>query len=143
MRRKVIQNYADVLCHMAIGWRMEDDLEKLAELLDGSIEVNILTGRALHSQAGDLSLRIAGEMQAWLKQRLSVDRIPEDAVVRAEIRLDVRTDRIRTDKKRIVSFDWDCHSILATDERTYESQLAEAHTWHRRVQNALASKGGP
>ncbi len=141
MRRKVIQNYADVLCHMAIGWRMGEDLETLAELPDGTIEINILTGRAMHSRAGDLSLRIASEMQAWLKQRLSADRIPEDAIVRAVITLGTRTDRIRTDKKRVVSFDWQCHSLLATDEKTYESKLAEAHTWHSRVQHAQPPKG--
>lgn len=133
MRRKVIQHYVDVLCHMAIGWRMAEDLEKLAELPDGTIEIDLRTGSTVHSTAGNVDLWIAKEMQAWLRQRFATDRIPEDHILRAELRLISKTDRIKTDKKRIVSFDWDCHSLIATDQKTYEGHLKEAHRWHSRL----------
>ena len=130
MRRKVIQHYADVLCHIAIGWRMADDLETLSDLPDGTILFDLLTGSATHSTAGELDLRIAGEIEAWLKARLAADHIPEQLILRAELQLSSKTDRIRTDKKRVVSFDWSCASLISTDEKTYESHLNEAHTWH-------------
>jgi hypothetical protein len=135
MRRKVIQHYADMLCHMAIGWRMGDDLEILSELPDGTIHINLLTGVATHSVANEINLWIAGEMRAWLRNRFATDKIPEQQILRAEVCLSSKTDRISTDRKRIVSFDWHCSSLISTDEKTYEGQLNEGHTWHNRTQN--------
>ena len=91
MRRKVIQHYVDVLCHMAIGWRMAEDLEKLAEIPDSDIEIDLRTGSAVHSTAGKVDLWIASELQAWLKQRFAADRISEDQISRAELRLSSKT----------------------------------------------------
>ena len=136
MRRKVIQHYADVLCRMAIGWRMGNDLEKLAELPDGALRFDLLNGSAVHSVAGEVDLCIAREMQGWLKTRLLSDHIPQHGIREAEIRLESRTNRIGTDRKKIVSFDWNCESRIATDEKTYEGRLSEAQTWHNRVTNA-------
>jgi hypothetical protein len=121
---------------MAIGWRMTDDLEILSDLPDGTILIDLLTGQASHSTAGEQNLRIAQEMQSWLKSRFEVDRISEQQILRAELRLASKTDRIRTDKKRIVSFDWECDSLITTDQKTYEGHLREAHTWHNRISQA-------
>ena len=121
---------------MAIGWRMADDLETLAEIPDGSIQINLLNGTAIHSVNGELNLRIAKEMQAWLKQRFTENHIPIEKVLVAEVWLNSKTDRIKNDKKRVVSFDWDCHSNISTDEKKYESHLTEAHTWHNRIHNS-------
>jgi hypothetical protein len=134
MRRKVIQHYADVLCHMAIGWRMGDDLDILADLPSGSIHFDILTGRATHGTEGLIQLHISTEMQAWFLDRLAKDSIPSEAIESATLDTEMNTDRIATDKKRVVSFDWRCHSRITTDEKTYEARLADQHTWHSRRQ---------
>ena len=118
---------------MAIGWRMAQDLETLADLPDGNIEIDLLRGIAAHSTVGQIDLWIAKEMQAWLKNRLEADRIPKNQISEAHVCLCSNTDRIKTDKSRIVSFDWECHSLIATDEKTYESQLKLAHRWHKRI----------
>lgn len=118
---------------MAIGWRMGQDLEKLADLPDGTIKFDLLQGTASHSRVGEIDLWIAKEMQAWLKHRFEVDRIPENQILQGCVQLSSTTDRIKTDKKRIVSFDWECHSLIATDEKCYESHLKEAHSWHNRL----------
>jgi hypothetical protein len=136
MCRKVIQHYADVLCHMAIGWRMGDDLETLSDLPDGSIEINLLTGESNHSVTGPLDLRVGREMQAWLINRSDEDHISIQHILGASIRLKSKTDGIRTDKKRLVFFEWSCDSNISTDQKTYESHLKEAHTWHNRIQHA-------
>ena len=119
---------------MAIGWRMAEDLETLSDLPDGSIDFNLLSGSATHSKAGPLDLWIAREMHAWLQHRFAADRISAQQILRAELRLISKTDRIKTQKKSVVSFDWDCHSLIATDQKIYESHLLEAHRWHNRTQ---------
>ncbi len=132
MRSGVIQHYADALCHMAIGWRMGADLEVLADLPSGSIHFDILAGQATHNTQGLLQLQIASEMQAWFLDSLGKDGIPSEAIKSATLDTAMDTDRIKTDKRRVVCFDWCCHSRIATDETTYEAELADQHTWHNR-----------
>ena len=134
MKRKVIQHYADVLCHMAIGWRMGDDLEILSDLPSGRIHFDILAGQATHDTQGLIHLHIAAEMHAWFLERIQRDGISTEGIESATLDTDMNTDRIKTDKKRVVSFDWRCHCIIATDEKTYEADLAYRHTWHSRLQ---------
>ena len=135
MRRKIIQHYADVLCHMAIGWRMGGDLEILSELSDGTIHFDILEGEATHDTEGDIKLHISGEMNAWLRDRLSKDQILVSAIESATLDLQMNTDRIKTDKKRVVSFDWRCHSRINTDEKVYEVNHVDRHSWYSRTKS--------
>ena len=134
MRRKVIQHYADVLCHMASGWRMGDDLEILADLPSGRIHFDIIEGCASHYSEGEVALCIAGEMKAWFRDRIAKDGIPMEAIQSAVLDVDMDSDRIKTDKKRVISFDWRCHSQIVTAEKTYEAELRDRHAWHSRSQ---------
>ena len=133
MRRKVLQDIANTLCHMLVGWRMSADLEALSELPDGVLSFDVLGGSVTHNQRGALKLYVAGELSAWLKQRLTSLNIPLSALQSATLCAEVKTDRIKTDKKRIVLFDWSCESAVATDEKTYVGRLVEAHQWHTRT----------
>ena len=131
MRRKVLQDVANALCHMSAGLR-SDDLEVLSDLPDGALTIELLLGTAEHDVKGALSLQIAGEMAAWLKHRLESLNIPMAALVASTVRAEFRTDRVLTDRKRIVSFDWKCESSVTTDEKTYVGRLVEKHQWHTR-----------
>lgn len=133
MRRKVLQDVANTLCDMLVGWRMGADLEALSELPDGALSFDVLSGSVTHDQRGELDLYIARELSAWLKHRLESLSIPLGALTSATLRAEFKTDRIKTDKKRIVSFDWSCESSVATDEKTYVGRLVEAHQWHTRT----------
>jgi len=132
MRRKILQHYADVLCHMAIGWRMGDDLEVLSDLSDGTIHFNILEGEAIHDIEGDIKLHISDEMNTWLRDRLSKDQVLVSAIESVTLDLQMKTGRIKTDKKRVVSFDWRCHSRIKTEEKVYEVKHVDRHAWYSR-----------
>ena len=56
MRRKILQHYANTVCHMFVGWRMGNDLETLSELPSGKIKVDLLNGSAIHDQVGNIDL---------------------------------------------------------------------------------------
>ena len=128
-----MQDITNVLCHMVVGWRMGDDYETIAELPDGRLSFNLLIGSVVHSNGTSPSLWIAGELHAWLGARLAKENIPIAELQAASLDVDFRTDRIKTDKKKIVSFDFECHSVLETSEKKYEGKLVERHTWHQRV----------
>lgn len=133
MRRKVLQDIANTLCQMVVGWRMGDDYERIAALPDGRLSFDLLTGRVTHSAGESPDLWVAEELRAWLLSRLEVEGIAVANVQSALLDVDFRTDRIKTDRKKIVSFDFECCSQLATSEKTYQGNLIERHAYHQRV----------
>ena len=143
MRRKIIQDFANTLCQMLVGWRMGDDLEALAGLPDGTLLVDVLAGTASHDIAGNIQLRVAGELQSWLSHRLSINRIPAHSISSATVAAEIRTDRLDTNRARIVSFDFSVHSAISTDESSYTSELQEVHRWHSRLHSNNSFKPNP
>jgi hypothetical protein len=133
VRRKVLQDVANTLCPMLVGWRMGDDLELLAELPDGRLKIDVLEGRSSHSSGAAPRLRIASELQAWLVARLCELQIPAAAILEARLEADIRTDVVATNRKQIVSFHFVVDSVVTTSEREYRGHLEEAHSWHKRV----------
>jgi hypothetical protein len=133
VRRKVLQDIANTLCDMLVGWRMGEDLETLSDLPDGTLRFDLLNCQASHSVGRDLSLHVAGELSAWFEHRLREHGISRADILRAELVADFSTDRVKTNRKRIVSFDWKCSSRITTDEKVYEGQLKEKHQWHSRL----------
>ena len=112
---------------------MADDLELLAGLPDGTLTIDVLAGTAGHSVNGSISLHIAGELKAWLDHRLSESGIERSEVDTASVVAAIRTDRVATNRKRIISFDFSVDSTIATAERQYRGKLCEVHRWHSRV----------
>ena len=118
---------------MFMGWRMGDDLEALAALPDGRIHLDLLAGSASHDKTGPLDIRVAGEIQAWLRQECEKDGIDYSALQSADLWVDVDTSKIATNRKRIVCFDFNATSKLTTDEAEYSAQVSESHKWHTRL----------
>lgn len=132
MRRKVLQDLANTVCAMLVGWRTADDLETFATLPDGSVAFDLLAGTATHSESGPLNVHIAGELSAWMKGQCAERGIALDGITHAHLRASYRTDRIPTNRKQIVSFDWKCQSEIVTSDKTYHGHLIETQKWHRR-----------
>ncbi|WP_129642528.1 hypothetical protein [Peristeroidobacter agariperforans] len=116
---------------------MAEDLEILADLPDGTLSIDALSGSASHSVNGLINLHIAGELQTWLQQRLSESRIEPSIIVQAKVTAAVRTDRIATNRKRIVSFDFTVDSVISTTDREYRGKLCEVHQWHSRAPSSI------
>jgi hypothetical protein len=139
MRRKVLQDLANTICQMMVGWRMVDDYEILAELPDGTLSFNLLSESVTHDSGAQPKLWITGELAAWLQVRLVAENIDAKNLVEATLNVSHKTDRIKTARKSIISFDFDCHSLLATTEKLYEGRLVERHIWHKRIKSSSNS----
>lgn len=134
MARKVLQDLANTLCQMVVGWRMGDDVEKIANLPDGTIEFDVLSGSAKHSSGAVPDLWVSGELQAWFRARLATLKIKSEEVQAAKLEVAVKTDRLKTSRKTLVSFDFECKSSVVTADKRYEGKLVEKHTYHHRTQ---------
>jgi hypothetical protein len=112
---------------------MGEDLETLAELPDGTLYIDVLSGKAEHSVAGTIDLYIASEIQAWFKHRLEVSDIPRSEIQSALVLARINTGRITTNRKKVISFDFNIESKIETTKTLYFGELREAHQWHQRV----------
>lgn len=133
MKLKGLREVAHTLPEMLVGWRMSEDLDRLADLPDGVLRIDVLRQAVDHSKAGPVELHVVLELSAWLRERLTALGIPLSQLNEVRVEADIRTDRIATDRKRIVSFDFDCYSRVATAQRVYEARRKETHRWHRRA----------
>lgn len=129
VRLKPLKSYAHALCQMLIGWRMSEDLELFAQLPDGTLSVDVLTGSCVHSVAGELTTHIAPEMAAWFRLRLEIDGVPLSRIAEARVNADVTIVVEKRRRDRRVHFGWRCRSLIATPDSQYSSSLKEPHTW--------------
>jgi len=129
MRRKVLQDLANTLCQMLVGWRMGEDFERMAELPDGTLSFDLLQKTVRHDSDGELALWIMGELAAWLQARLAAEAIDPSRLLSAQMEVRFKIEPRPTKKDRIVVFDFDCRSVIATDEREYRGTLVERHEW--------------
>ena len=133
MKLKALQGVANTLPEMLVGWRMSEDLDRLADLPNGVLRIDVLREVAVHSKAGPVELHIVLELSAWLRGRLTALDIPVSQLHEVHVEADIRTDRIATDRKRIVLFDFDCRSRVATRAEGLRGSTQGEHKWHRRV----------
>jgi hypothetical protein len=93
--RNILQDVANTLPHMIMSERMgRGDLETLAELPDGSLQIDLLTSAARHSAGETVSLQVLRDLANWLNSRLgSRDQVNAD-LAGAELEFTFRTDAV-------------------------------------------------
>jgi hypothetical protein len=132
MHEKDFGLLAQVLPHMAARWRLPSDLEILAELPDGMIDLDVVAGTARHASAGPVPLRLAAELRAGLADQLARRGIAASEVRSALVTLAMDTGAVLTDKARIVHFDFRIASRLDTESGVFSASQTEDHVWHER-----------
>jgi hypothetical protein len=130
MGRKLLQDVANTLPQMFVGWRMAEDLEILAELPDGTLEIDVLSETVRHSSGATPRLHVAGELAAWLRNRLDEARLALTELTKAHLVVVIRTERIVKTRKRLISFDFACTCTVTGYDRTYVGHLIETHKWN-------------
>jgi hypothetical protein len=125
---KNLKDHAHVFCQMFFGWRMSEDLETFAQLPEGKLTIDVLTGSCVHDAHGPVQTYIAGEIGAWFRSQLTGRGISIADITEATLSVDLK--RRPTPKgKRGITFDWYANSTIRTADRDYTADLAEPHTW--------------
>ncbi|MDF4941901.1 hypothetical protein ACEWBJ_22410 [Vibrio parahaemolyticus] len=112
---------------------MGEDLETLSELPNGVLCINLLDGTVSHSIVGELELYISNELSAWFRSESIKENIDLSKLLKACLTVEVDTDKVKTIKKRVVLFNFDCTAHVATVNRVYESRFSEVTRWHTRL----------
>jgi len=126
MRRKVLQDFANVFCQMFMGWRLgiPNNLDILETLGTGVLTIDVRTGECRYNATTALNLPIVHELRAWFMEQLANHHIPADAIASAELTVafQVRVEHKKRVRNRYLAFH--CRSRIATDEKEY---IGEAH----------------
>jgi hypothetical protein len=126
MRRKVLQDHANVFCQMFVGWRMiANDIPTLVRLRHGPLTIDVLTGTAKHADAPIRNLYIAGELQAWFAAQLAEHNIPREAIAAAVVYVDFDATAVPRRRHDRFKLAFDCRSLIETADRKYEGRLSD------------------
>jgi len=131
MRRKILQDHANVFCQMLVGWRMGGDLERLHALGSGHLSIDVLTGACTHNEGVVSELHVALELNAWFLERLAQHSIPVQAISHASVDADLSVSEEPRQRGTCALLAWECQSIIRTDDASYVGQLSEEHKWIR------------
>jgi hypothetical protein len=77
-------------------------------------------------------LGVSAELKAGLDGRLGKKGIPQATLAEATVTVLTDTKRIRTDRRRIVHFDFRIACRIRTGSAIYEGAQEEEHVWHER-----------
>jgi hypothetical protein len=128
------------LAHVAALWRDGSDLETLARLPDGIVSIDAMTGEARHATAGPIALRLADALRTGLAERLARkglavgagNAVGNGGALTATLELATDTGAIRTDRDRIVHFDFGIEAKVGAAGREFRASRREDHVWHAR-----------
>lgn len=134
---------AKVLPHMFARWRDWDDLEILAGLPDGMITIDALAGTAVHeaAPATPIDLRIAREIRSGFMDQLVRKEIQASRILEAVLRVGMDSSQVKTDRNRIVHFDFHIASRIHAEAGVFEAAQIEEHVWHDRSDRPGGSAG--
>jgi hypothetical protein len=133
MKLKVLQGIANNLTDKLCAWPIPEDLETLASVPDGDLTIDILASKASHSSVADINLGATEQLHRWLQAQLAASDIHAEDLEQALLIARIQTDRIATDRSRIVSFDFHVESLLKAGTRVFHGVPTERHVWHHRI----------
>ena len=117
MKPKQVQELANTLCHMASGWRLYNDYDRLGRLGDGVIRIDALSGGCTMEGKPIPSLLIAGELQSWFQEHVERLGIPPGFIQSASV--DFRWKASRTRRKEVFLSLIRCDSTVETPDKTF------------------------
>ena len=134
MRRKVIQDFANVFCQRILLLPEGYDLASFVHHGSGTYELNILDGDCRFNDSLIPKLRTCDTFKDWLFAQLEKHHIPFEAIKAANLKIDVKFSLLDAGQSyghefASAHFSFACRSELKTDEKVYTSSATGEKTW--------------
>jgi hypothetical protein len=134
MRRKVIQDFANVFCQRILQLPEGYDLASFVHYGSGKYALNIFNGECSFNRNPIPKLRTCDVFKEWLFAQLDKHSIPHDGIEAARLNIDVTVSEISVRQSygheyASAHFAFDCESEIRTNEKAYVSKLSGEHTW--------------
>jgi hypothetical protein len=133
MRRKVLQDFANVFCQRFVDLPDGHDLATFAHLGSGTYALDILNGACTRNGVPILQLKTCTQYRDWLEAQLVKHRVPSGlASARMTIHVTVSGIQVRRAYGHVqasATFAIDCSSDLTTDQKRYVGHFADTRVW--------------
>lgn len=134
MRRKVLQDFANVFCQHVIDLPQGYDLASFAHYGSGKYSLNVLTGECSHNRNPIPKLRTCEVYAEWLRTQLEKHGIDQNMIQEAAIEIDVNVQDVHLRSScghrfADAQFSFDCRSKIGTDEKTYVGHMTGKKKW--------------
>jgi hypothetical protein len=134
MRRKVLQDFANLFCQRIIDLPSGYDLASFAHYGSGTYSADILTGECSLDGRPIPSLRTCDDYKEWLNAQLDKHGIQRDGIKEVSLKIKMKVDNVNIKSSyghqfADAHFSFDCHSEIRTDEKSYTGNMAGEKTW--------------
>lgn len=131
MRRGLLQDYANQVCQMAVGWRLAiSDLALLAERGEGLVAFDLLA-RTTDIGGLPVPLTIMDEVMAWVGEAEGRDNLPAGLIQSFTMELAFRVAEEQNGRAEIRHVDLDCTSLLVTADAECAGRSSKREVWTR------------
>lgn len=134
MRRKAIQDFANVFCQRILQLPEGYDLASFVHYGSGAYGLNILTGECSFNGNPIPKLRTCAVFEEWLFAQLDKHLIPHECIEAASLKVDVKISEVSVSEfygheSASAHFSFNCQSEIRTDEKSYASVMSGEKTW--------------
>ncbi|SRR6266513_3962637 len=134
MRRKVLQDFANLFCQQIIDLPSGYLLAAFAHHGSGTYKANILTGECTFNGKPIPALRTCEDYREWLTKQLEKHGIESSGIKEVLLRVVVKVDDVKVRSSyghqfAEAHFAFDCRSEIRTDEKSYQGQMACEKDW--------------
>ena len=114
---------------MAASSRAAPSLGPLASAANASLEFDLLANQVTgaHQQP---ALPLAAELRSWLLAHLRAAGLDPEVLERAIVSLNFRTDRVATDRSRVVLFELSSSCTLRAESREFQATSGPNLVWY-------------
>ena len=127
LRRKRLNHYADVICKMFMGWRMDHDSWRLERLPTGRLTIDLISCKTTHDSYGPMKMYVADSIHAWLQAECAKEAIPFNLLRRITLTVDIDVSPVETPRKKVMRHSFHIRSVIATDAREYRGETKESY----------------
>ena len=131
VKAKAIRDLASSMARMAVSGRIADSLEALCSLSDGTLNIDLVAGSSPLIEGREVEMPIGPRLTHWFGERLAALEIPPASIEAATLELSHSTQRIPTDRSKIVAFDLEAVVCIASGGRRLVGE-ARGMQWHKR-----------
>jgi hypothetical protein len=133
LRRKILQDFANVFCQQFVDLGSGHDVATFVDLGSGKYVLDILSGECSRNGVPIAELKICSHYRTWLSEQVAKHNVPP-GLLRVGLTVDIVVANVTVSSSYghrfgAADFTFNCRSELRTDEKVYVGELSGSRRW--------------